>query len=420
VTLAELQAEYEAVKDEQNRLYWLFTRTARGKPVPATVTRRLYELEEMIREEKRKMVADYEQRKAQKIERLQDRAEKARRESDQQYAQAKSMSDCIPFGQPILIGHHSEKRDRNFRDKIGRKFDKSAELHRKAGELESRAAAMEDNNAIFSDDPNCVLKLEEKIDKLEKRQSLMVAANKLLRVLVEKKNVGFPAVDVEALKAKNPDNTILAPGTLVKEKGSDVIGKIVLIKDHGCHVVHHYVLWPRKRKAVMAFLYRLEIVGFEAIEQTTTPAGNGAAKEKAKEKARQALLDLGFNEALIAELLKPDSCGRIGFPDYKIQNNRANISRLKERLQAEAVKASEETSEREINGIRIVDNVEENRLQMFFPCKPEEKIREELKRKGFRWSPYNKAWQRHRGNNANYAAEVVAKLLASGGEINVP
>lgn len=49
MTLAELEAELKQVEDERNRQYWAFTRTARGKPVEARITRRSYELQEQIR-----------------------------------------------------------------------------------------------------------------------------------------------------------------------------------------------------------------------------------------------------------------------------------------------------------------------------------------------------------------------------------
>jgi hypothetical protein len=47
-SLEELRDQYAQAKAEQDRLYWLFTRTARGQPVPASVSRRVYELQERI------------------------------------------------------------------------------------------------------------------------------------------------------------------------------------------------------------------------------------------------------------------------------------------------------------------------------------------------------------------------------------
>lgn len=70
------------------------------------------------------------------------------------------MADCIPFGQPILVGHHSEGRDRNFRKRIHNTFGKSFQAQDKAKHYEQKAAAIENNRAIFSDDPQAIQKTD--------------------------------------------------------------------------------------------------------------------------------------------------------------------------------------------------------------------------------------------------------------------
>lgn len=62
-----------------------------------------------------------------RIERAEKGVQKAKQRSSELYSQAKDMASFIPFGQPILIGHHSEKRDRNYRSKIENKFNKAFE-----------------------------------------------------------------------------------------------------------------------------------------------------------------------------------------------------------------------------------------------------------------------------------------------------
>jgi len=69
------------------------------------------------------------------------------------------------------------------------------------------------------------------------------------------------------------------------------------------------------------------------------------------------------------------------------------------------------SKEEEFNGIRIVSNVEGNRLQIFFPDKPEEKVRQELKRSGFHWSPQEGAWQRFLSSQAEYYAKKIVNGL---------
>ena len=64
-----------------------------------------------------------------------------------------------------------------------------------------------------------------------------------------------------------------------------------------------------------------------------------------------------------------------------------------------------------ISGVRMVENVEENRVQLFFPGKPDEAARTMLKRSGFRWSPMEGAWQRLLNNASVYAARYVLERL---------
>lgn len=67
-----------------------------------------------------------------RAERLDDRAGRLDRESDRLHDQARDMAAHIPFGQPILVGHHSERGDRRYRGRIADTFDRSAATHRDA------------------------------------------------------------------------------------------------------------------------------------------------------------------------------------------------------------------------------------------------------------------------------------------------
>jgi hypothetical protein len=127
-----------------------------------------------------------------------------------------------------------------------------------------------------------------------------------------------------------------------------------------------------------------------------------------KKNDNEGMLSLGFTQEQIYKLSKPDFCGRAGFPDYKLTNTGAEIRRLKLRLAETIKRESEQTTEKTINNIRIVDNVEDNRLQMFFPCKPSESVRKSLKSYGFRWNHTDMCWQLFRSNAANWKAETIA------------
>ena len=72
-------------------------------------------------------------------------------------------------------------------------------------------------------------------------------------------------------------------------------------------------------------------------------------------------------------------------------------------------KASAESQERVVNGVRVVSNSQEDRLQLFFDGKPPQEMISLLKGSAFKWSPSRGCWQRQLTNNAIYAAN---KILA--------
>lgn len=143
----------------------------------------------------------YEARKQARIDRLEERAASKAAESDRLFAAGTEALSHIPLGQPILIGHHSERRDRAYRGRAIGKIDRSFEAQKQADELARRAAAAASNNAISSDDPNAPDKLRERIAELERKQEQEKAVNKILQR--KPKNLTTPekvAALVELLK----------------------------------------------------------------------------------------------------------------------------------------------------------------------------------------------------------------------------
>ena len=98
------------------------------------------------------------------------------------------------------------------------------------------------------------------------------------------------------------------------------------------------------------------------------------------------------------------------FPKWQLSNLGANIRTAKKRHEDLEKMKNDQTTEKEINGVKIVENVEDNRCQLFFPGKPCWEIRRALKSHGFKWSRYNGCWQRHRSGTATYHAEQVVNL----------
>lgn len=138
--------------------------------------------------------------------------------------------------------------------------------------------------------------------------------------------------------------------------------------------------------------------------QEMMKAANAAIRMKDPAKGDAKLAELGYTPEDIAKLREPDFCGRIGYPAYELQNNNANIRRIRGRI-AELKKRTESTPEGwEFDGGRVVVNTAENRLQIIFDGKPNADVRTELKGEGFRWAPSQGAWQRQLTDNAMRAA----------------
>ncbi len=84
---------------------------------------------------------DYQERKEARIDRFEQRAASAQAESAAASHAAHEIMRLIPPGQPILVGHHSERRHRRDLDKIDRNMRKSIEADEKAAYYSSRAAS---------------------------------------------------------------------------------------------------------------------------------------------------------------------------------------------------------------------------------------------------------------------------------------
>lgn len=124
---------------------------------------------------------EYNAKREARYNRLLEAARKAEHESSSSLETARKMSDIIPFGQPMLVEHYSYRRDSNYRNKIQNKYRKGFELMKKAQEYKSRAAGIANNDAIYSDNPEALDLLAEKIAKLEARQEMMKATNKAIK-----------------------------------------------------------------------------------------------------------------------------------------------------------------------------------------------------------------------------------------------
>lgn len=226
----------------------------------------------------------FESKKERKLEAYRRLAEKNTNESQSRRESSHKLADAIPFGQPILVGHHSERRHRKDLERINRDFAKSIEFADKAEQYERKISNLENPRAVSSDDPDAITKLKAKL------------------------------------------------------------------------------------------------AGMEQMRETT----KGRRHE-----------------------------------GWELSNLSANIRRVKRRI--EALQAAEKIPDVniEVGGVRVHSDKIENRLKIVFADIPSVEVRNFLKARGFRWSPYNKAWQRQLSNTSVYHAEELLKQFESSDKTEV-
>lgn len=122
------------------------------------------------------MANDYEARLRARADRMRGRAEALRVRSTALYGAARDAVAGIEPGQPILVGHHSERRHRRDLDRHDRRMRAAIEAEKHAAELERRAEAV-GRGGISSDDPEAVTKLAEKAGQIDANIEKMKACN---------------------------------------------------------------------------------------------------------------------------------------------------------------------------------------------------------------------------------------------------
>lgn len=228
-----------------------------------------------------------------RAERYREYAHNAERMATEAYNASRAAVEGIPLGQPILVGHHSEKAHRRALDRSNGAMMRSVHESDKAAYYRQKAEAVENNDNIYIGDDDAIERLEKKIAELTERQEKMKATNKLIR-------------------SKKSDEEKIAA-----------------------------------------------LIGLGSPEET----------------ARRAV------------------AGGVSFPSYMLTNNNAKINAAKKQLERAKALSGKEDREYKAGDLTIEECYTENRIRIYFPGKPNDEMRNKLKRNGFRWAPSNGCWQ---------------------------
>ena len=110
-------------------------------------------------------------------------ADKRRAKASSAFGETTKMLSVIPMGQPILVGHHSERGHRSLLKRADNKMRSACESADMAKHHDSKADGLERqlDRSIFSDDENAVEQLEQKVARLEAERETNNAVNKIIR-----------------------------------------------------------------------------------------------------------------------------------------------------------------------------------------------------------------------------------------------
>jgi hypothetical protein len=120
-----------------------------------------------------------------KAERLQTASLSAEKKSDQYYERSNKDSDFLSLGEPIKVGHHSERRHRKIIEQANSNMGKCVEFSDKAKEYESRVAYWESKASTIN------LSMPESLEYYEFELERAKAKHKGLKNGTIERNHGF-------------------------------------------------------------------------------------------------------------------------------------------------------------------------------------------------------------------------------------
>ncbi len=125
----------------------------------------------------------YRERRLAKAERLRGWADGRERKAASAHDQSDAAVAGIPLGQPVMVGHHSQRGHERALERSRASMTAAVEHDEKAREMRDRATNIEASasQAIYSDDEDAEERLTEKIAGLEAKRDRIKAENATFR-----------------------------------------------------------------------------------------------------------------------------------------------------------------------------------------------------------------------------------------------
>lgn len=116
---------------------------------------------------------DYYERREERRLKYEELAKKAKAKSDRYANSNANRILASTAGQPIIIGHHSEKMARRLHKKANNDMKKSIEEDKKSNYYLNKMETIESSKVIYNDDPNAMEKLKIKLEQLEREREYL-------------------------------------------------------------------------------------------------------------------------------------------------------------------------------------------------------------------------------------------------------
>lgn len=116
-----------------------------------------------------------------RAERYREYADNADKRATAAFNASNAAVEHIPLGQPILVGHHSERAHRRTLERSNGAMMRSVHESEKAAYYRQKAEAVENNDNIYLGDEDAIDRLNEKIAELTTVQERMKLDNKIMR-----------------------------------------------------------------------------------------------------------------------------------------------------------------------------------------------------------------------------------------------